>query len=105
MIAQRRRRHQNRKRDVSEAIEKRDEGRHYLVIQEINSNPIVMDTSQLRSSRYAILSKSFADNKNEGDLNVTSKESHGTKMVSNKGKNVATNSNYREKKNNIHGPF
>jgi len=105
MIAQRRRRRQNRKGDVPEAIEKRDEGRRYLVIQEINSDPTVTDTSQLRSSRYVILSKSFADNKNKGDLNVTSKESHGTKMVFNKGKNVATNSNYKEKKNNIHGPF
>jgi hypothetical protein len=75
------------------------------VIQEINSDPTVTDTSQLRSSRYAVLSNSFADNKNEGDLNVTSKESHGTKMVSNKGKNVATNSDYGGKKNNIHGPF
>jgi hypothetical protein len=91
MIAQRRRRRQNRKGAVTEATEKLDEGRRYPVIQDINSDPTVTDTSQLRASRFTSLKNSFADGIIGGDLTVTTKESHGAGMMSNKGKMVVTN--------------
>ncbi|KAG6792984.1 hypothetical protein POTOM_002151 [Populus tomentosa] len=98
MIAQRKRRRQNRKRVVTEVTKKLDEGRRYPVIQDINSYPIVTDTSQLRALRFASLKNSFVESIIGRNLTVTTKEIHGARMVSNKGKKLVPNLDNRAKK-------